>query len=99
MKNNIFVRIDRRVSEDIIEEPVFNLHLNYIEELKDNGFLIAGGFEQKDGGMVIFTAASKAEDEKISRNDKKKKKGYYDFDLYNWDIKYISNIEEVLSSG
>lgn len=99
MRNELFVRIDRRASGDKIEESVFKSHLKYIEKLKDNGFLMAGGFEQKDGGMVIFAAFSKAEAEKISRNDPIIKKGYYEFDLYDWDIKYISNIEEVLSSG
>ncbi|HKL12040.1 MAG TPA: YciI family protein [Halanaerobiales bacterium] len=99
MEENIFVRLDEKVTDKRISKEIFNNHLKYIENLQETKLLMAGGFEDKDGGMVVLKAANYAEAIELCSNDPIIKQGFYKFKLYNWDIKYKSNIEEVFSSG
>ena len=99
MEKNIFVRIDKKTSDQKMSKEVNNAHLRYVEKLKEKDFIMAGGFEKEDGGLIIFKADNYKKAKSLCKQDPIIKENYYKFDLYKWNLKYISKVKEVLSSG
>ena len=58
------------VVDRAIYEPYLPAHLAYLQELKARGALVLSGpFADRTGGMVLISAASRAEAESIAEAD------------------------------
>ncbi len=99
MENNIFVRIDKKATDQKMSKEVYNAHLKYIEKLKEKDFIMAGGFEKENGGLIVFKADSYKKAKSLCKQDPIIKGNYYIFKLCKWNLKYISKVKEVLLSG
>jgi len=89
----LFVRNDRRITKDKIEEHVFEEHLKYLFELSKMRTLVGGGYVNEPGGMVIFEASNLDEAHEITKNDPIIHAGYFDYDLKEWELVIVSKGE------
>ncbi|MBI9015327.1 MAG: hypothetical protein JEZ08_24045 [Clostridiales bacterium] len=89
----LYIRNDRRISNDEIEAHVFDDHLKYLFELSKTRTVVGGGYVNEPGGMVVFEASDLNEAREITKKDPIIHAGYFDYDLKEWELVIVSKGE------
>lgn len=89
----LYIRNDRRISDDKIEAHVFEDHLKYLFELSKTRTVVGGGYVNEPGGMVLFEASDLNEAHEITKKDPIIHTGYFDYDLKEWELVIVSRGE------
>jgi uncharacterized protein len=75
------------VVDRAVYEPYLPAHLAYLKELKTRGvLLLSGPFADRTGGMVLISAASRAEAEATAEADPLVANGVDSYELREWLI-------------
>lgn len=88
--DKLFVRVDYRIEGTEFGTTDFDDHIKYIKSVSKERYLIGGGFEKENGGMIIFKAKDLDEAKKIADNDPLIKRNLYSYDLYEWNLMILS---------
>jgi len=89
--DKLFVRTDYKVQGTKVEACDFNDHIEYLKGISDERYFIGGGFLNRDGGMIVFEAKDLAEAKDISDKDPIIKRGFYSYELNEWELVIISD--------
>lgn len=87
----LFVRITQRVESNDIGPTDFEEHFKYLTQLMSERTLIAGGFNNVAGGMVVYSAKNFDEAKQISDNDPLIKRNLYTYELREWELAIVSD--------
>ncbi len=88
--DKLYVRIDYRVGEKNYTDQDYQDHLAYVENIARERYFVGGGFSNTDGGMLLLEAENIEEAQKIVQNDPIVKRGYYRYELFEWDLVVLS---------
>lgn len=88
--DRLYVRIDHRVEEKDYTDQDYQDHLAYVENIARERYFVGGGFSNADGGMLLLEAENIEEAQKIVQNDPIVKRGFYRYELYEWDLVVLS---------
>ncbi|WP_291632544.1 YciI family protein [Clostridium sp.] len=87
----LFVRIDYKNSNSNLTSENFEEHAQYLKAIASERYFLGGGFNNAKGGMVIFEAEDINEAKKITEKDPLIQKGFYRFELYEWELLILSD--------
>jgi len=82
----LFVRIDRKAREGKPSSEIFQAHLDYLTGIAAEREFYGGGFSDGPGGMILFRSADREDAERLCREDPIISSGFYEYDLYRWEI-------------
>lgn len=89
--DKLFVRTDYKVQGAKVGAGDFNDHIKYLKGIAANRYFVGGGFLNRDGGMIIFKAKDLEEAKEISDNDPIIKRGFYSYELNEWELVIIAD--------
>jgi len=89
--SKLYVRIDSRNEGKDTTNKDFEEHMTFVNNLAKERYLVGGGFSCVDGGMILLEAKSIEEAREILRKDPVIEKGFYKFELYEWDLAVLSD--------
>lgn len=84
--NKLFVRLDHKVQDTHVSQEDYDAHIEYLSILSNSHYLKGGGFPNEAGGMIIFDSKDLEEARSISDHDPIIKKGYFRYELKEWQI-------------
>ncbi len=92
MKKNdkLFVRIDHMNPDSDSTSADFEEHSGYVRALSAERYLIAGGFRNAKGGMIVFEAKDIDEAKTITEKDPFIMKKLFSYELYEWELFILS---------
>ena len=86
----LYVRIDYKVEEKEMTQQDFQDHLTYVKNSAKERYLLGGGLENINGGMILFEAENLEEAQKIAHSDPIIERGIYKCDVYKWELVVLS---------
>jgi uncharacterized protein len=89
--DKLFVRIDYKNPDLNSTHKDFEDHVQYLKVIANERYFVGGGFTNTKGGMVIFKAKDVDEARKITEKDPLIERGFYSFDLYEWELFILSD--------
>ena len=89
--DKLFVRIDYKNSNLNFTSKDFEEHVQYLKTIASERYFIGGGFNNTRGGMVIFESIDMSESKRITEKDPLIQKGFYRFELYEWELFILSD--------
>lgn len=92
--DRLFVRIDYRIAENKFASNDFEDHVKYLQGVAAERFFVGGGFVNSVGGMILFKAKDFEEATEIADNDPLIKRDLYTYDLHEWDLVIVSNLNK-----
>lgn len=84
--SKLFMRLDIKIQDMAVPQEDFQAHIEYLTLMANSHYLKGGGFVNEPGGMIIFESRDIEEARSISDRDPIIKKGYYRYELKEWQI-------------
>ncbi len=80
-----------KIEQGIVEKPIFDqyvpAHVAYVKNLITTGHKARSGYwKEREGGMLIFEAASLEEAQALVEQDPLVKNGCVSYELYEWCV-------------
>lgn len=80
-----------KIEQGIVEKPIFDqyvpAHVAYVKDLIAKGHQARSGYwKEREGGMLIFKAASLEEAQTLVEQDPLVKNGCVTYELYEWCV-------------
>lgn len=86
----LYARVDSKVEGKELSKQDFQDHLNYVENIAKERYLLGGGFSNIDGGMLLYEAINIEEAQKVAQSDPIIERGIYQCDVYEWKLVILS---------
>lgn len=91
----LYVRIDYKIGDKMETEQDSQDTMEYLQGIAQERYLLAGVFgnmetEEIGGAMIIFEAKDLVEAQKICDNDPIIKRGFYRYELKQWNLMILS---------
>lgn len=91
----LYVRTDYKIGDKMENEKDGQDTMEYLQGVAQERYLLAGVFgnmetEEIGGAMIIFEAQDLAEAQKICDNDPIIKRGFYRYELNQWNVMILS---------
>lgn len=91
----LYVRIDYKIGDKMETEQDGQETMEYLQGIAQERYLLAGVFgnmetEEIGGAMIIFEAKDLVEAQKICDNDPIIKRGFYRYELKQWNLMILS---------
>lgn len=86
----LYVRTEQAVEGVQLSKEDFMEHIQYLEEVAKERYLVAGGFKNSSTGMIIFSAKNIEEAKKISDADPFVKRKLFTCDIKEWEVALLS---------
>lgn len=86
----LYTRIDKPIGEKKPTFQDFQDHLNYVQNIAKERYLLGGGFSNSDGGLILFKAENFEEAQAIAQNDPIIERGFYECDIFEWKLEVLS---------
>jgi uncharacterized protein YciI len=92
--DKLFVRIDYKIDGTERAQQDFQDHIGYLKGVASERYFVGGGFADTRSGMIVFKAKDLEEAKTITQNDPIIARGFYRFELYEWELLIVSDKEK-----
>jgi uncharacterized protein YciI len=89
--DRLFVRIDYKNDGLETTKIDFEDHVKYLNAIATERYFVGGGFDNANGGMIIFKAENLEEAKMIAEKDPIIERGLYRVEVYEWDLLILSD--------
>lgn len=87
--DKLFVRIDYKNKDLEYTSTDFTKHVDYLNKISKERYFLGGGFNNTNGGMILFEAKDINDARNIAEEDPIIKGKFFTFDLYEWEFIYF----------